>query len=130
MTDAVVDGYEMKAIAKGGHSPDVGGFEFLIQNFNSDVQFDGEDSLYGPLILWLATGCSFSGFNFVTGVGTLTELSSEVFPSPGMVFGGCKKYAQGSCNGVFTLSSTPFTPYPCSCTLLITDAGQSEITIK
>jgi hypothetical protein len=33
----------------------------------------------------------------------------------------------GTCNGTFTITSPPFT-LPCSCTLIITDAGQDKVS--
>lgn len=119
----VVEDYEVDITANGPQTPgDYGDFTRIVEQF-SDVKADDKKLLKGPTVAFMASGCTLSGYTFVTGMGTLstnTETKCEHLAH-------FKETATGNCAGMFTLNASPFTPFPCSCSLKISNAGQDDV---
>ena len=122
----VVEGYEVDISANGGQSPgDYANFTKIVERTAGVLQGDGKKALKGPVIVRMASGCSFSGYTFVIGFGVMSP-NCDILRAENMK---CyKEGATGDCMGLFLLSATPFTPYVCSCGWEISKAGQDILT--
>ena len=130
MQALLIDDMDLSAIPLGGHSPDVDGFQYVVKNTNTKILKIPENTpiIHGPIILWIATRCSFPGYQFVTGSGSITETSQKCLSNLSL---GCyKKFASGRCTGTFTQTSPPYTVYTCNCNINIIDSGQDKIGIN
>jgi len=130
MQNLLIDNFNLSTIPSGGHSPDVDSFQYIVKQVNSKILKIPENTpiIHGPVIQWIATGCSYPGYNFITGSGSLTEVSQKVLSNLSL---GCyKKMAAGRCTGSFVLSSYPFTQYTCNCNIYLIDSGQDKININ
>jgi len=118
----VTKDYTVDITSKGSWTPgDYGNFTKSLESEALILQADHKKVIKGPAIIRLASGCSMSGHTFVIGFAVLSANCDKLHADNVKCFKqGCK----GKCTGVFTLSSTPFTPMICTCDLEITDADQ------
>lgn len=79
---------------------------------------------------WTVTDCSLPGATLTSpgqGAPDINNDSNKINARKGVQMKCMKKFANGTCAGVFTTNSTPPTTIPCSCTFIITNAGQSKV---
>ena len=131
MQEVIVEDYELSPIPKGSWSPNSGVFQIQDIKSEKDIKVpENKKIIISPLILVIATGCSMPGYQFISGAGTISEVSDYVFPSPQGIFSCFKKFARGSCNGSFQQTSPPYPSLPCACDFILTDAGQDKILVN
>jgi hypothetical protein len=75
-------------------------------------------------ITWTMLGCTYSGYNFVSGAGNMQKTGDECFTKTKYFM---REGDKGMCSGSFTLISPPYTPYVCSCEHEIKKAGQQKV---
>ena len=83
----------------------------------------GDLPTLGMTLPFVASGCTMPAYTFVSGGGAIVATSICQVNSTSTL----RKNDMGSCTGGFTLTATPFTPLVCSCSVKISDAGQTGV---
>ena len=119
-----VKNYSVKISANGGQSPGSYADDFqVVEPESSTNEAEGKKVINSPIV-WVAQGCSLSGYSFIAGGGAFVP-NTQKTKSNGLPHQ--KEGCQGFCVGAFVLNGSPPTPYVCTCTLEITDANQTKV---
>jgi len=124
--ELVVDGYSISISPINGATPGSWDDDFIVikEDVSTKVKAEGNGAMKGPLMAKTAMGCSLPGYTFVTGVAQVPASTVKTKVEGLTCY---NKNSTGSCLGTFTLSSYPFTPFVCSCSLSVSDAGQTKV---
>jgi len=76
------------------------------------------------LLTVIPSGCTYTGYNFIAGVGTISPGGSNVSIGNATPM---RKKDSGTCNGTFVQTSPPYSTISCNCDINYTDAGQSDV---
>jgi len=77
------------------------------------------------IISWSMSGCILAGSAFVSGAGSVSATALKCKCDSLSVM---REQDSGTCNGTFQPSGAPPPPpVPCSCTFIISNAGQNKV---
>lgn len=124
--------YEMdQDPGSSSHSP--GSWDgFTKIELKSDKDYAEDNKLLHTSLAWVASGCSYPSYTFITGAGVITADSEKCFTDGVGVLKCIKEKCQGTCNGSFYQYIPPakFDYYSCSCTFTFEKSGQSNETVQ
>lgn len=133
LQEIVTEGYEVTISGTDKSSAGKYSDFTIVESKSTKNKAEGNKLINGPVIVWVASGCSKSGYSFVTGGGSFNpnteKCKSDTVPTI-LRTAHYKTGCEGSCSGLFIMSGTPPTPYTCSCDFEITDANQTKCKCK
>ena len=122
----LVDGYTVTITPNGVWTPgQFSGFT-ITQTLSPKCKAQSKQIIDGPTIMWVAVGCSNPGPGvLISGGGSMSANSIKVKADGNFCF---LKTVTGSCSGTQRLPPPPpGNSVPCSCTMTISDAGQTKV---
>ena len=117
--------YELIAIPKSGGIGNPDRFTPAVGTISQKVKTQKNKGVFLSPYTWTVPpgGCTMPGFTHLGGGGTLTSSAQKAMAENKPIF---LKLDIGQCDGSFQPPG-PVAPVPCSCSIMIKEAGQTKV---